>query len=228
MTTRAWAEFAQHYNASMLEGAQFVGSFDIPLCPCTASDAPQRLIAYSDLGRDAHNTRHDAFVHFYINDCEFDTPRGGIWNNPKAALKKLQKCRGVITPDFSTCQDMPVAMKIYNTYRMRAFGFWLTKQGFEVINNIRWGTPETYSYCFDGIPTNGIVSIGTVGCIREKCNWQRFSEGLDEMIRRLRPSMIIVYGSAPDRFFAKHRETGISIVAYPSRTQLYFDARTRA
>ena len=41
------------------------------------------------------------------------------------------------TPDFSTYQDFPEPLKVYNTYRMRAFGYWLTKNGIKVINNIR-------------------------------------------------------------------------------------------
>lgn len=36
--------------------------------------------------------------------------------------------------------------------RMRAYGYWLGKNGIPVINNIRWGTPETFEYCFEGIP----------------------------------------------------------------------------
>lgn len=223
MPNRALEQFGKYYNAFMLEGAKFVGKYDIPECPCTATTIPENLIAYSDIGRS--NQPVDAFVHFYINDREFDTPRGGIWNNPTTALQKLKRYRGVITPDFSTYQDMLAADKIYNTRRMRTFGFWLTKQGFEVINNVRWGTPETYEYCFEGIPQNSILSVGTIGCLKEKRDWNRFSDGLQEMIKRLRPNTILVYGSAPDELFEKYRSEGISIISYRSRIQLYFDKR---
>ena len=224
MLKRALKKFAEYCNAFMVDGAKFVGKYDIPECPSTATSLPTHLIAYSDIKRNKLST---GFAHFYIDDYKFDTRRGGIWNKPETALKKLRQCQGVITPDFSTYQEMPASMKIYNTYRMRAFGLWLTKQGIPVINNVRWGTPETYAYCFDGIPQNSIVSIGTVGCIKEKNNWQRFREGLAEMIKRLCPSTIIVYGSAPDKFFGKYRETGLPIIEYPSRMQMFFEEFVR-
>ncbi|MBQ6004899.1 MAG: DUF4417 domain-containing protein [Selenomonadaceae bacterium] len=45
-----------------------------------------------------------------------------MWTKPYKALEKLRQCAGVITPDFSTWQDDPEPIKLYNTYRMRAFG----------------------------------------------------------------------------------------------------------
>ena len=225
VTEKTSAKFVKLSGAYMVEGAKFVGDYDIPKCPSTATNPPSSLVAYSDIKK---GVTYDAFAHFYIDDYKFDGLRGGIWNNPELTLKKLRQCKGAITPDFSTYQDMPGALKIYNTYRMRAFGFWLTKQGIDVINNVRWGTPETYSYCFDGISKNSIVSIGTVGCIKEKCNWRRFADGLEEMIHRLCPSKVMVYGSAPNKFFAKYREAGIPIIDYPSKTSLVFSEKVRA
>ena len=110
---------------------------------------------------------------------------------------------------------------------MRAFGYWYGTFGGAVINNVRWGEEDTFSWCFDGIPHNSIVSIGTVGCIKEKCNWQRFAEGLEEMIYRLTPKIILVYGSAQDKFFGKYRKSGIQIIEYPSRTHIAFEKRVR-
>ena len=43
---------------------------------------------------------------------------------------------------------------------------WITvyKEGaIAVINNVRWGTFETYDYCFEGISSESVVAIGTVG-----------------------------------------------------------------
>ncbi|MBR1858447.1 MAG: DUF4417 domain-containing protein [Selenomonadaceae bacterium] len=218
MTESAKKEFVKQTKAFLVEGAKFVGKYDMPECPCTAIEAPKSIISYVDINK---NVQYDAFAHFYIDDYKFDN----IWNKPYKALERLKHCSGVITPDFSTYQDMPIPLKIYNTYRMRAFGYWLTTQGIAVINNVRWGTPESYDYCFSGIPQNSIVSIGTVGCIREKCNWQRFNDGLEEMVQTLKPRMILVYGSAQDKFFAKYSQQGIPIIAYPSKIHLVFEKR---
>lgn len=218
MKNYAFEKFTRMTKAFMVKGAKFCGKYDIPECPCTIENTPKDLIAYSDIKAE---TNYEAFAHFYIDDYKFNS----VWTHPQKALEKFKRCAGVITPDFSTYQDMPKVFKIFNTYRMRAVGYWLSKLGIPVINNVRWGTSESYDYCFDGIPKNSIVSIGTVGCIKEKCNWQRFSEGLAELVQRLTPKTILVYGSAQDKFFGKYRQSGIKIVEYPSRMSLVFEKR---
>lgn len=155
----------------------------------------------------------------------------GIWNNPDSALEKLRQhqCYGIITPDFSTYQDFPVALKIYNTYRMRAFGYWAGMQGLQVINNVRWGTSESYDYCFDGIPENEIVAVSTVGCIKRTIDRQRFKEGFDVMLQRLHPQVVMIYGSAPDDIFGKYRNKYDPIIrVYPSRRELAFDSEANS
>lgn len=117
---------------------------------------------YNALARKDNEFFCNAFVCWFIDDYKFDGPRG-IWHDSAHVLKVLRHFAGAITPDFSTYQDFPEPLKIYNTYRMRAFGYWLGKNGIPVINNVRWGTPESWRYCFDGIPDNSIVCIGTVG-----------------------------------------------------------------
>ena len=190
--------FGKMYKPFMVAGAKFSGEFDIPECPCTAKSIPQYLIYYNQIPEDY---KSNAFVHFYMYDYEFES----IWNHPKSALQKLKRCSGIITPDFSTYQDMPAALKIYNTYRMRAFGY---------INNVRWGTPETFKYCFDGIPKNSIVCVSTVGCLYEQRDEERFTEGLKVMVETLNPTDILVYGKKGRTFFDYYKEHGIHVKFY--------------
>ena len=100
-------------------------------------------------------------------------------------------------------------------------------QGLEVINNVRWGTPDTYEYCFDGIEPHSIVAIGTVG----GSPWglddrERFEDGLCELVARLKPHTIIVYGSANYPCFGTLRNMGIQIVSYKSSTAKYYERRS--
>ncbi|MDD6276054.1 MAG: DUF4417 domain-containing protein [Clostridia bacterium] len=142
------------------------------------------------------------------------------------ALKVLCHFAGVITPDFSTYQDFPEPIKIYNTYRMRAFGYWLGVNGISVINNVRWGTSETYRYCFDGVQQNSIIAIGTCGgSPRKHIDRKRFEAGLAEFVNRLQPHTIVVYGSANYDCFDRLREQGIKIVAFSSETAKAFERR---
>ena len=91
---------------------------------------------------------------------------------------------------------------------MRAIGCWLKRSGIKVINNVRWGDKSTYDYCFSGIPKHDIICIGTIGCIKEKKYWELYKSGLDEMMKRLEPKILLVYGNVPDKatFLAKFNE----------------------
>jgi len=220
------------WNAYMAEGAVF-GKHDIPFCPTTATDVPNSIITWEDaksiykkhITVKEYDFAQNAFVCFYIDDYKFDGSRG-IWHDSAQAIKVLCHFAGVITPDFSTYQDFPEPIKIYATYRMRLMGYWLGKNEIAVINNVRWGTPETYDYCFEGIPVNSIVAIGTVGGNpRKLADRNRFEDGLFKMVEKLKPHTIIVYGSANYPCFDKLRDMGIIVLSYPSQTASAFTKR---
>lgn len=178
------------WNAFMVRGATFTEN-DIPICPTTAKEVPHDIITWEEakaiykkhrIKKDL-SFKHDAFVCWYLDDHKFDGLRG-IWHDYKFALKVLKHFAGAITPDFSTYQDFPKPIKLYNTYRMRAFGYWLGINGIPVINNVRWGTPETFNYCFDGIEKNSIIAIGTCGgSPRRLRDRNRFDRGIDELVK---------------------------------------------
>lgn len=220
------------WNAFMVEGATFTSN-DIPLCPTTATKLPKTVITWEEakaiykkhrIKKDLE-FKHNAFVCWYIDDYKFDGPRG-IWHDYNFALKVLCHFAGVITPDFSTYQDFPEPLKIYNTYRMRVFGYWLGTNGIPVINNVRWGTPESFRYCFDGVEKNSIIAIGTCGgSPRKHIDRKRFENGLTELVNRLQPHTIVVYGSAKYDCFEKIKEQGINIIDFPSKTAKAFERR---
>lgn len=125
---------------------------DIPYCPATTDDIPEQIITWEEakiiykkhrIKGDLNSFKSNSFICFYIDDYKFDGVKG-IWHDYKSALKVIKHFEGVITPDFSTYKDFPMPFKIYNTYRMRAFGYWLSRKNIKVINNVRWGAKETY------------------------------------------------------------------------------------
>lgn len=221
------------WNAFMLKDAEFTLGSDIPICNSPRSIIPKELVSYEDAKyiykkRKATNSDFfiNAFVHFYIDDQKFDGSRDGIWHNPYKALEVIRHFAGAITPDFSTNADFPDALKRYNTFRMRAFGHWLVTNNIPVINNVRWGTIETWDYCFDGIPTNSIVSVGTVASGLHKLeNRPNFEEGILKMAEIIQPPVIITYGSAKYSIFDKLQSQGIEIITFPSKTSLAFNGR---
>lgn len=221
------------WNAFMVQGATFCTEYDIPECPTTAKEIPKRMLTYSEakaiykkeLAKGNKHFQNDAFVCFYEDDQNFDGT-GGVWFRWKYALRILVHFAGIITIDFSTNRDFPFFLRGWNTYRMRAFGFWYGKLGYQVINNVRWNTKESWKWCFLGIQKNSIVCIGTVASnLKNIGHRPYFEDGIREMIRVLSPKTILVYGSAKYPIFDEIREKGIEVIPYISRTNAAFQAR---
>ena len=98
-------------------------------------------------------------IHFYVDDYKFER----IWKKPEEYLDVLRQYECVLSPDFSLYLDMPMPMKIWNTYRSRQIGQFWQKQGIKVIPTLSWAEKETFEFCFKGIPKNSIVSVSTMG-----------------------------------------------------------------
>lgn len=214
------------WNAFMLEGASYA-EHDIPICPTTARSYPSRLVSWPEakrlhkkaLRRGDKEYKINAYVHFYVDDAKFDGIKSSIWLFPWKAEKIIRHFAGMITPDFSTCQDFPEPIKLFATYRMRAFGYWMGTLGIEVINNVRWGSRETWDYCFAGIEKHTIVAVGAIASgLRKVVNRPLFEDGLVEMAARLKPTALVVYGSANYSCFNDLAERGITVIQFDSET----------
>ena len=222
------------WNSFMVSHAEFSTIADMPICYSTATTAPNDLISFDEAKtivnrenkKGNKNFKQDSWIHFYIDDYKFDGKRNSIWTYPFEALKILVHFAGIITPDFSTYADFPDPLKRFNTYRMRAFGCWMNILGIPVINNVRWGTIETWPYSFDGIPKHSIVSIGTVASdLKTKQGRILFEQGLSEMVKIIKPRAILVYGSSNYPFFDKLRESDIKIITFQSKKNQIFSKR---
>ena len=181
---------------------------EIP-CLKTEMRKPQKLIAFS---KAVHSNEYDAWVHFY----EYDTAFERLWNRPNTYLPILKKFKGVISPDFSVYRDMPLVMQQWNIYRSRAIGHWLQENGIPVIPNIRFGDDRTFELSCAGINKQGVIAVGSHGCIRILIESKCFISGLKYVVDTLEPKTIVVYGATPDEVFAQYREMGIEILQFDS------------
>ena len=133
-------------------------------------------------------------VHFFLDDYQFNR----VWAQPDTYLSMLRKFQAVLTPDFSTFTDFPKAIQIYNHYRKRWLGAYWQMNGIRVIPTISWSDHSSYEWCFDGEPVGGTVAVSSVGTQNGKESGQLFLDGYREMMDRLKPSEIIMYGDIPD------------------------------
>lgn len=189
------------YNAYMVDGADFEGKYDIPICPSTITEFPRKVITFNEAKQELNkdNPDFDSVVSFYKDDYKFDGPYCGVWSNPDKWIPILMPFQGVIQPDFSTYQDFPKALKIYNVYRMRAIGYYFWKNGIKIITNYRFGTDETFDFCCDGIQTRSLVFVSTLGCIKSYEDINRIVNGIRLLISQKDPRGIGIYGSVPQK-----------------------------
>lgn len=206
-------KFEKYYDVFktfLVKEADYSGFLELPKIK-TSEKLPERVISFSK-AMNKNCRDFDSWVMFY----EHDVMSERLWRNPRAYLKKLKKFKGVISPDYSLYRNMPLVMQMWNTYRSRAIGFWLCKNGVEIIPNARFGDERTYDFCFEGIERNKTVAVGSHGCIKNKTDREYFKLGLSELVKRLEPKNLIVYGVAPDSIFKKYRDMGINIIPFES------------
>ena len=140
--------------------------------------------------------RNSKGIHFYLDDYQF----ARLWNRPDDYTSMLSEFGAVCTPDFSQFTDMPVAMRIYNHYRKHWLGAYWQSKGIHVIPTICWSTPDSFEWCFDGEPTNSIISISSVGTQKNESDKDAFACGCREALKRLNPSEVLWYGHCPEEF----------------------------
>lgn len=196
------------FRSFLVKNASYDGYLEIP-CLKPEYQVPNRLILFSKAVRSCD---FDSWIHFYEDDAAFER----IWNAPNKYLPIIKKFNGVITPDFSVYRDMPLVMQQWNIYRSRAIGHWLQENGVSVIPNIRFGDERTYEVSCVGIQKHGTIAVGSHGCIKLSSDRSYFVNGLEYVVDRLEPSILVVYGTAPDNIFASYKEKGIEVLQFDS------------
>jgi hypothetical protein len=139
----------------------------------------------------AHRT-----VHFFTYDWNFES----VYQKPEIALEKLDQYYALLTPEFSTYKDMPLARQIDSVFKNRWCGAYWQKQGMRVIPTISWGSYGCFEFCFDGVEKGSVVAVSTY--TRED-NVRGFMDGYNRMLEVIEPSEILCYGDPFDEMRGK-------------------------
>ncbi len=184
------------YNMLDFDAERTEGDYDMPLLePCNY--IPDKWIGFNY----AMNTAdYDAGIHFYLDDYQFER----VWTSPQRYIEILSNYAAVMTPSYSVYMDMAESLKIWNVFRSRLLGQMMQDNGLKVIPIVYWADERSYKYCFDGLPVNSTLSVYTVG-IKDKDVWNIWRAGMDELIKRKKPKMLLLYGNGnvPDYDFGK-------------------------
>lgn len=178
------------YNLDEYDAYSTEGFYQMPVIE-PEDHIPEDLIGFNYA---LTSSNKESGIHFYIDDYQFER----VWNQPHLYLEKISEYDCMLTPDFSLYQEMPIAMKIWNTYRSRLIGQLAQRRGIIVIPTVSWCEKETFTFCFDGLPKRSTLSISTIGVKQDDYNFELWKNGVDEMIKRLKPKTLLIYGGEVD------------------------------
>ena len=153
------------------------------------TDLPERIIAFHE-AISASQTDYNAIVHFYIGDELFIR----LFRNPDKYVPKLKQYKYVLLPDMSQYLEMPYFRRYANNCDNKAMAQYLQRQGVSIIANVTWSQPDSYDYCFAGIPCGTTIAINSNGVNAHKDSKYLWYRGYEEALRRLQPTRIIRYG----------------------------------
>ncbi|MBB1080231.1 DUF4417 domain-containing protein [Limosilactobacillus sp. STM2_1] len=185
------------YNLEYYVPDMVAGKYDMPTIYPTFYK-PEKLVGFNQL----NVANHSAGVHFYLDDYQFER----VWKRPAYYIDKLKQFDCVLTPDFSLYRDMPLSMMIWNIYRSRLLGQLMQRQGLTVIPTVSWADKRSFDFCFDGLPSRSTLSISTIGVKKSNEANRMWQRGVLEMIRRLHPKQLLVYGGEVDFIFPEDIE----------------------
>ncbi len=217
------------WNAYLLEGAEWTPQGN-PIVQTTATEPPKSVVSYREAKeidkakrKVAPDYAIDAFIHFYIDDDQFDCKTSGLWAKPEEFFKIASHFEGVIGPDFSIYADFPKPLRDFQIYGMRTFEFACSKRNLPVIVNGRWGTPATWDTTIDEFPENSMLAIGTVGSwLKYLENQYCFEAGFKKLLDTKSPHTLIVIGSANYPCFEEAKRRGVEIAQFDGDTCKYF------
>lgn len=165
-----------------------VGKYGIPLIKKQDIDLDKiELLAFTKTKLNDVDNK-DKTIHFFTYDWNFES----VYEKPEEALEKLDQYYAILTPEFSTYKDMPLARQIDSVFKNRWCGAFWQKQGVLVIPTVSWGSIPCMEFCFDGIEKGSVVAVSTY--TRED-NKAGFMLGYNKMIEIIEPSAVICYGT---------------------------------
>jgi len=199
------------FHLDWIEGAFLCGEDEVPLI-VSCKDLPIGLIPFSvavrrkKLPAEAFN----CFVHFFEHDYKFLR----LLRNPRKYLKRLKKFAGVVSPDVSVFYDTPKVVQRHNVFLSRAISFFLLKNGIKVIPLARWGKENSYSFAFCGLEQNSTIFVSPYGCREDDEESDVFYSGFLELIKQVRPKVILYFGVAPQEIRNYCDYKSIQLVEY--------------
>ena len=193
MSGRAYRqnEYWDNQNVAVIPGERPYG---IPrMLQCTQLDV-DRWIGFNFAKSCPPELRRSTGVHFWLDDAQFKR----VWTYPRRYLELLQQFGAVTSPEFSVYETFPPALRLYNQYRNAWLARFWTEGGINVVPSVLWTEGMDREAFWKSYPTESILALSTVGCMRTEAGREWIRRGIAEIQQRLHPQQILLHGKRPE------------------------------
>ena len=164
-------------------------TFDIPIMSKVTEDrldfSNVRPLNIQNLSIDNNNSYK--FVLGFSHDDKIER----FYNNPFKYVPRFQSAYAVAPPDYSLHPQMSLTTYLHQIHKNRWLGCFWQEHGIIALPSVGWTIEALDDLSFVGIEKGSIVVISTLGSKRDV---DFFMRGYNEMVRRIEPPFIIVYG----------------------------------
>lgn len=182
---------SRNFGLEYCRNAQHIGKYGIPLIRKYTDSLPKRFITLREATTLGSPTTG-------VVGFAYDEELEDYLYRPERHLSKLlnYKCIGEL--DFSMRVLDPFAVVVANMFRSHSAAFYYQEHGCKILPSPKWSTSQSFEVCFDGYERGGAVIVSTIGVLRDERSRLYFKNGFQEMLKRLAPDAVVVYGTAHD------------------------------
>lgn len=180
-----------YFGLEYCSTAMFNGVFEIPFIKAYKGSLPKRFITLSEIDETGNPSTG-------VCCCDYDYILDELCETPKSYLSTLSKYHCIVEPDLSAKIGTPYAVIIGNMFRSHSTSLCFQNNGIPVIPMMKWAMPNSYDVCFSGYEKGGAVFVSTVGALQDSRSRMYFKHGFNEMLKRISPDCVILYGDIND------------------------------
>lgn len=180
-----------YFGLEYCSTAMFNGVFEIPFIKAYKGSLPKRFITLSEIDEKGNPSTG-------VCCCDYDYILDELCETPKSYLSTLSKYHSIVEPDLSAKIGTPYAVIIGNMFRSHSTSLCFQNNGIPVIPMMKWAMPNSYDVCFSGYEKGGAVFVSTVGALQDSRSRMYFKHGFNEMLKRISPDCVILYGDIND------------------------------
>lgn len=183
------------FGLDLCTGARFCGKYGIPQVKAYRDGIPDRFITFSEI-------TSMGSPHIGVTCYDYDYVLENLWDAPYKYTTTLAQYKCFAMPDFSLRVGDPLAVQISNTYRNHTIAYYLQQHGVKILPAPSWAATPSFDFCFDGYSKGGAVLISTIGVLGDERSRMYFILGFKEMLMRLSPDAIVLYGGVNDEILS--------------------------